>query len=177
MNAAVNKDITRRNVALKDGMLHAVLIERMTRVLGRDPAVATARDVYDALSIAVREELTLRWLATQKRVAAARAKRLCYLSVEYLPGNSLLNALYSLGDDMVQEARETLQRMGFELDQIAAQEVDPGLGNGGLGRLAACFLDSLATQQYAAVGYGIRYDYGIFTQLIDEDGAKRPAAG
>jgi glycogen phosphorylase len=176
MNAAVNKDITRRHLALKGGMLHAVLIERMTRVLGREPAVATARDVYDALSIAIREELTLRWLATQKRVAAARAKRLCYLSVEYLPGNCLLNALYSLGDDMVQEACETLEQMGFDLEQIAAQEVDPGLGNGGLGRLAACFLDSLATQQYAAVGYGIRYDYGIFTQLIDERGAQRETA-
>ncbi len=120
------------------------------------------------LSIAVREELSLRWLATQRRVANARVKRVCYLSVEYLPGRSLLNALHSLDADLVHEARVTLRDMGHELDDIAAQEVDPGLGNGGLGRLAACFLDSLATLQYPAIGYGIRYDYGIFTQVLGE---------
>ncbi len=167
---------TRRTVALRGGMLHAVLVERMTRELGRDPATATARDLYDALSIAVREELTLRWLATQKRIAATRSKRVCYLSVEFLPGNSLMNALHSLGDDILREARETLRGMGHELEVVAREEVDPGLGNGGLGRLAACFLDSLATQQYAAVGYGIRYDYGIFTQVIDSTGAQREIA-
>ena len=77
-----------------------------------------------------------------------------------------MNALSSLEGDFVQEARTTLRGMGLDLDEIVAQEVDPGLGNGGLGRLAACFLDSLATLQYPAIGYGIRYDYGIFTQII-----------
>ncbi len=157
-------------------MLQAALIDRLTRAMGKSLDAATPRDIYDALSLAVREELTLRWLATQRRVAHARVKRVCYLSVEYLPGRSLLNALYSLDGDFVQEARVTLRSMGYELDDIAAQEVDPGLGNGGLGRLAACFLDSLATLQYPAIGYGIRYDYGIFTQVMAGDGSQREIA-
>ena len=143
---------------------------------GRVPTSATPRDIYDALSLAVREELTLRWLATQRRVANAHVKRVCYFSVEYLPGRSLINALSSLDGDLVHEARSVLRGMGYELEDIAAQEVDPGLGNGGLGRLAACFLDSLATLHYPAVGYGIRYDYGIFTQVIDADGGQREVA-
>src|SRR5271154_1358982 len=165
MNDIGTQIVARTNVALQPGMLQAALLDRLTRAMGKNPDQATARDIYDALSIAVREELTLRWLATQRRVANAQVKRVCYLSVEYLPGRSLMNALYNLGGDLVQEARATLRDMGYELEDIAAMEVDPGLGNGGLGRLAACFLDSLATLQYPAVAYGIRYDYGIFTQV------------
>jgi starch phosphorylase len=167
---------TRRNAALQPGTLQAALLDRLTRTLGKNPDSATPRDIYDALSLAVREELTLRWLSTQRRVSNAHVKRVCYFSVEYLPGRSLINALSSLDGDLVHEARTALKSMGFELDDIAAQEVDPGLGNGGLGRLAACFLDSMATLHYPAVGYGIRYDYGIFTQLIDEDGGQREVA-
>jgi len=167
---------TRRNAALQPGTLHAALLDRLTRTLGKNPDSATPRDIYDALSLAVREELTLRWLATQRRVANAHVKRVCYFSVEYLPGRSLINALSSLDGDLVHEARTALRAMGHELEDIAAQELDPGLGNGGLGRLAACFLDSLATLHYPAVGYGIRYDYGIFTQVIDADGAQREVA-
>jgi glycogen phosphorylase len=167
---------TRRNVALQPGMLQAALLDRLTRAMGKNPDQATPRDIYDALSLAVAEELTLRWLATQRRVANAHVKRVCYLSVEYLPGRSLLNALSSMEGDLVQEARVSLRSMGYELEDIAAQEVDPGLGNGGLGRLAACFLDSLATLQYPAIGYGIRYDYGIFTQVMAPDGGQREIA-
>ena len=166
----------RRNAALQPGTLHAALLDRLTRTLGKNPDTATPRDIYDALSLAVEEELTLRWLATQRRVANARVKRVCYFSMEYLPGRSLLNALYSLDGDLVEEARAALRALGFELEDIEAQEIDPGLGNGGLGRLAACFLDSLATLQYPAIGYGIRYDYGIFTQVIGSDGAQREVA-
>jgi starch phosphorylase len=176
MNSIDTQFTTRRNVALQPGTLQAALLERLTRTLGKNPDSATARDIYDALSIAVREELTLRWLATQRRVAQAHVKRVCYFSVEYLPGRSLLNALSSLEGDLLHEARTALRDMGHELEDIAAQEVDPGLGNGGLGRLAACFLDSLATLQYPAVGYGIRYDYGIFTQVIGADGGQREVA-
>src|SRR5450631_391871 len=167
---------SRRNSALQPGTLHAALMERLTRTLGKNPESATARDIYDALSLAVREELTLRWLATQRRVAKAHVKRVCYFSVEYLPGRSLVNALSCLEGGLLQEARAALRELGHELDDIAAQEVDPGLGNGGLGRLAACFLDSLATLHYPAVGYGIRYDYGIFTQVIGADGGQREVA-
>src|ERR1700675_2528953 len=167
---------TRRNVALQPGTLHAALLERLTRTLGKNPQSASARDIYDSLSLAVREELMLRWLATQRRVSNAHVKRVCYFSVEYLPGRSLLNALSSLEGDLVHEARSALRAMGWEFEDILAQEVDPGLGNGGLGRLAACFLDSLATLHYPAVGYGIRYDYGIFTQVIGTDGGQREVA-
>ena len=167
---------TRRIVALQPGTLQAAMLDRLTRTLGKNPESATPRDIYDALSMAVREELTLRWLATQRRVANAHVKRVCYFSVEYLPGRSLLNALSSLEGDLLQEARVALRAMGHELEDIAAQEVDPGLGNGGLGRLAACFLDSLATLHYPAVGYGIRYDYGIFTQVVGSDGGQREVA-
>src|ERR1700724_553552 len=176
MHAIDTQFATRRNVALQPGTLQAALLERLTRALGKNPESATARDIYDALSLAVRKELTLRWLATQRRVAKAHVKRVCYFSVEYLPGRSLVNALSCLDGDLLQEARATLRDMGHDLDDIAAQEVDPGLGNGGLGRLAACFLDSLATLQYPAVGYGIRYDYGIFTQVLGPDGGQREVA-
>jgi starch phosphorylase len=176
MNSIDTQFSTRRNVALQAGTLQAALLDRLTRSLGKSLDSATARDIYDALSLAVREELNLRWLATQRRVANAHVKRVCYFSVEYLPGRTLLNALSSLEGGLLQEARAALRDMGHDLDDIAAQEVDPGLGNGGLGRLAACFLDSLATLQYPAVGYGIRYDYGIFTQVIGADGGQREVA-
>jgi starch phosphorylase len=176
MNSIDTQFATRRNVALQPGMLHAALLDRLTRTLGKNPDSATPRDIYDALSLAVREELTLRWLATQRRVSQAHVKRVCYFSVEYLPGRSLINALSSLEGDLVHEARAALRSMGLELEDVAAQEVDPGLGNGGLGRLAACFLDSLATLHYPAIGYGIRYDYGIFTQVIGPDGGQRELA-
>jgi starch phosphorylase len=163
-------------IALQPGTLRAVLLDRLTRSLGKDPQSATQRDIYDALSLAVREELAARWLATQRRVSQAGVKRICYLSVEYLLGRNLMNGLASLEGDMVQEAREALAELGYDLERVAQEEIDPGLGNGGLGRLAACFLDSLATLQFPAVGYGIRYDYGIFTQVIDEDGRQREIA-
>src|ERR1700675_844300 len=176
MNDIDTQFATRRNVALQPGTLQAALLDRLTRTLGKNPDSATPLDIYDALSLAVREELMLRWLATQRRVSNAHVKRVCYFSVEYLPGRSLINALSCLDGDLVHEARNALRSMGYELEDIAAQEVDPGLGNGGLGRLAAWFLDSLATLHYPAVGYGIRYDYGIFTQVIGADGGQREAA-
>ena len=163
-------------ISLAPGTLRVVLLDRLTRSLGKHPDTATQRDIYDALSLAVREELASRWLATQQRVARAGVKRVCYLSVEFLLGRTLVNGLSSLDGSLVQEARDVLAELGFDLDRVAEEEIDPGLGNGGLGRLAACFLDSLATLQYPAVGYGIRYDYGIFTQAIDEDGRQREIA-
>jgi glycogen phosphorylase len=176
LHAIESQFANRRNAALQPGTLQAALLERLTRTLGKNQDTATPRDIYDALSLAVREELTLRWLATQRRVANARIKRVCYFSMEYLPGRSLLNALHSLDGDLVNEARAALRALGHELEDIEALELDPGLGNGGLGRLAACFLDSLATLHYPAIGYGIRYDYGIFTQVIGADGGQREVA-
>jgi starch phosphorylase len=153
--------------------LKDLIVEHLVRTLGRDPESARPRDIYEALANTVREELAARWVATQKRVAKAQTKRVCYLSVEFLPGRALLNALSSLEGNLVEVARQAVADLGYDFEAIIAEEHDPGLGNGGLGRLAACFLDSLATLQYPAVGYGIRYDYGIFTQVIEPDGAQR----
>ncbi len=161
---------------LRRGSLRAVIYDRLTRSLGKEPDTATPRDIYDALSLGIHEELSARWLATQRRVARARVKRLCYLSMEFLPGRSLVNSLASLDSELIEEARAAVASMGHDFDSVVQLEVDPGLGNGGLGRLAACFLDSLATLQYPATGYGIRYDYGIFTQSIDTEGAQRESA-
>jgi starch phosphorylase len=152
------------------------IVDRLERSLGKNLETATRRDIYDALTIAVREELSERWLATRRRVSQARVKRVCYFSMEFLLGRSLINALSALDDGLLEETRETLASLGHDLEAVAAEEEDPGLGNGGLGRLAACFLDSLATLGYAAIGFGIRYDYGIFTQEIDVDGSQREIA-
>src|SRR5258708_22813911 len=102
---------TRRNVALQPGTLHAALLDRLTRTLGKNVESATLRDIYDALSLAVREELTLRWLATQRRVANAHVKRVCYFSVEYLPGRSLINALATLDAHLAPEPRTAFLAM------------------------------------------------------------------
>ena len=163
-------------IPLHRGAVRDAIIDRLERSLGKSPAAATRRDFYDALVIAVREELAERWIATRTRVAHAHVKRVCYLSMEFLLGRSLVNAISSLGDDLVVEVQQALESFGHDLAHIAAEEEDPGLGNGGLGRLAACFLDSLATLGYGATGYGIRYDYGIFMQVIGEDGAQREVA-
>jgi starch phosphorylase len=164
------------SIPLQRGAIREAIVDRLERSLGKDIASSTRRDIYDALAIAVREELSERWLATRRRVVRARVKRVCYLSMEFLLGRSLVNALSSFDGGLVDEVREALQSLGHDLDEIAAEEEDPGLGNGGLGRLAACFLDSLATLGYSATGYGIRYDYGIFTQIIDEQGGQRELA-
>ncbi|HEY4368218.1 MAG TPA: glycogen/starch/alpha-glucan phosphorylase [Steroidobacteraceae bacterium] len=164
------------SIPLRRGAVRDAIIDRLERSLGKSAASATHRDLYDALTIAVREELAERWVATGKRVAQARVKRICYLSMEFLLGRSLINALSSFEDGLIDEVRETLAAFGHDLEHVAAEEEDPGLGNGGLGRLAACFLDSLATLGYAATGYGIRYDYGIFMQVIAPDGAQHELA-
>ncbi|HEX7117128.1 MAG TPA: glycogen/starch/alpha-glucan family phosphorylase, partial [Steroidobacter sp.] len=163
-------------VPFRPGTVREAIINRLERALGKSLANATRRDIYDALAVAIREELAERWIATGNRVARARVKRVCYLSMEFLLGRNLINALSSFEDGVLEEVRETLQSLGHDLERVAAEEEDPGLGNGGLGRLAACFLDSLATLGYAATGYGIRYDYGIFTQVIGEDGSQREVA-
>jgi glycogen phosphorylase len=175
VNASRNATVD-SSVPLRRGAIREAIVDRLERSLGKDIGSSTRRDIYDALAIAVREELSERWLATRRRVTHARVKRVCYLSMEFLLGRSLVNALSSFDGGLLDEVRDALQSLGHDLDAIAAEEEDPGLGNGGLGRLAACFLDSLATLGYSATGYGIRYDYGIFQQIIDEHGNQREIA-
>jgi glycogen phosphorylase len=176
MNANSTKPSITSNKSLRLGAVREAIEDRLERSLGKDPNAASRRDIYDALAIAAREELAERWLATRRRVTQARVKHVCYLSMEFLLGRSLINALSALEPGLLEEVRECVQQLGHHLEDVAAVEEDPGLGNGGLGRLAACFLDSLATLGYSATGYGIRYDYGIFQQSINPDGGQRELA-
>jgi starch phosphorylase len=131
---------------------------------GNDPDLADRRQVFLGLCSAVRDRLVERWLRTQRACYELLAKRVYYLSLEFLPGRFLRNYLSSLRIE--EEAQEALHSLGYDLEDIEEEEWDAGLGNGGLGRLASCFLDSMATLQLPAYGYGIRYDYGIFYQHI-----------
>jgi starch phosphorylase len=132
--------------------------------LGRDPQRAGSRDLYKALAYTIRDFLIERWISTQKGYYAKGKKRVYYLSLEFLIGRSLGNSLINLG--FYDEMKDVMQEMGYDLEEIREEEEDAALGNGGLGRLAACFLDSLATLGVPAYGYGIRYEYGLFFQRI-----------
>ena len=134
---------------------------------------STNNDRYLALSRAVRHYLMARWIETLSRQRVAQSKSVAYLSAEYLLGRQLGNAL--LATDLTEIAEESMRTLGIDLDDLRAQEVEPGLGNGGLGRLAACFVDSLATMNVPAIGYGIRYEYGIFRQtFVDGSQVEQP---
>ena len=121
---------------------------------------------YRALALATRDRLITHWRNTQKRMNASDQRKVFYLSLEFLIGRSLTNAVQNL--DMAEAAKNVLHEQGVKLEELAEQEHDAGLGNGGLGRLAACFLDSCANLQLPVVGYGIRYEYGMFHQRIEE---------
>ncbi|GAD35307.1 glucan phosphorylase [Microbacterium sp. TS-1] len=125
---------------------------------------ATETDTYMALAATVRDYLVARWLEDQRRQREDQRKAVCYLSAEYLLGRQLDNNLLASG--LTEIATEALAACGIDIDTMRAHEVEPGLGNGGLGRLAACFVDSLATLSVPSIGYGIRYEYGIFRQVF-----------
>lgn len=132
--------------------------------LVKDRNIATPRDYYFALAYAVRDNLVSRWIRTQQYYYEKDPKRVYYLSLEYYMGRTLQNTMINLG---IQNAcDEAMYQLGLDIEDLQEIEEDAGLGNGGLGRLAACFLDSLATLGLAAYGYGIRYEYGIFAQKI-----------
>ena len=124
----------------------------------------TASEPYLSVALAVRDRLMERWIRTQDAYYESDAKRVYYLSLEFLMGRTLGNSLINL--DLVDPCRQALEELGYDFEKIREAEWDAGLGNGGLGRLAACFLDSLATLELPSYGYGIRYDYGIFHQRI-----------
>jgi starch phosphorylase len=129
-----------------------------------DSATARPRQRFEALARFIRDLLSHRWVKTRQAREKANPKRIYYLSMEYLIGRTLNNNMMNLAAEPI--VQTALQREGWELPEIAEEEPDAGLGNGGLGRLAACFIDSMATLQYAAMGYGLRYEYGIFRQSI-----------
>jgi glycogen phosphorylase len=133
-------------------------------VLGRFPATATANDKYLALAYSVRECILDRWVKTSETYFRKRVRTVCYLSAEFLPGPHLGNNLLNLGT--LDTVKRAMQEVGLDFEKLLEQEEEPGLGSGGLGRLAACYLDSLATLQIPSIGYGIRYEFGIFDQEI-----------
>ncbi len=134
--------------------------------LSKDQYTATLRDLYQSLALATRDRLVERWIRTQQMYHSHDVKRLYYLSAEYLMGRALVNNLINL--EMYAETQKAMADLNIDLETLAEEESDMGLGNGGLGRLAACFLDSMATLEIPAHGYGIRYEFGIFDQVIRE---------
>lgn len=134
--------------------------------VGKDPSVANQHDWLNAALLAVRDRMVERWLRSNRAQLSQDVRQVYYLSMEFLLGRTLGNALLAMG--IHDELHQALDEMGLDLAQLIEEESDPGLGNGGLGRLAACFLDSLATLGLPGRGYGIRYDYGMFKQNIVE---------
>jgi glycogen phosphorylase len=144
--------------------LRQSFVDNLLCGLGRVPMAATANDIYTALALTVRDRVHKQGVRTMEARSEQEARVVAYLSAEFLPGPHLANNLLNLG--LIEPARRALSEFGLDLDQVIEQEEEPGLGNGGLGRLASCFLDSLASLEVPAVGYGIRYDFGIFEQAI-----------
>jgi starch phosphorylase len=139
--------------------------EHLKYSLGLDKYNAVEHDRFIAMAYAIRDRLINQWIKTQQTHHNSKAKRVYYLSLEFLMGRSMGNNAYNLG--IAGAMTSALQDLGYKFEELREQEVDAGLGNGGLGRLAACFLESLATLEIPAFGYGLRYDYGIFRQEIE----------
>jgi len=144
--------------------LREAIQRRVLYSLGKRWQDLGSHDLFMAVSLATRDLLIERMIETEARVEAARAKRVYYLSLEFLIGRALANNLHNLG--IYQECRQALEELGVDLEEVRETEHDAALGNGGLGRLAACFLDSLATLGLPGYGYGINYDYGLFRQVL-----------
>jgi glycogen phosphorylase len=139
-------------------------LENLFYTQGKFPALATQMDYYHALAYTVRDHLLQRWISTAAAYTRKGSRTVSYLSAEFLMGPHLGNNLINLG--MYEEVRAAMGELGLDFEQLVRLEQEPGLGNGGLGRLAACFIDSLATLEIPSVGYGIRYEFGIFHQEI-----------
>ena len=158
--ALVNDDRT----GMDDASLRRAFLDHLSYSLGKSAGNSTQLDRFFAMALTVRDRLTYRWAQTQEAYSRLDTKRVYYLSAEFLLGRALANNLHAL--DLYDRAKALLAEAGFELADVLEAEPEPGLGNGGLGRLAACFLDSMATLGYAGYGYGIRYEFGIFEQEL-----------
>ena len=163
---AVVIDHEHSRTALSSDALRRGIEDHLRYSLGRPDALLEQRHYYYALALAVRDRMQDRWVRTTETYLRESSKVACYLSAEFLLGPHLGNNLLNL--DVENEARAALAALGQDLDEVLACEQEPGLGNGGLGRLAACYLESLATLERPAIGYGIRYEFGIFDQEIHD---------
>jgi starch phosphorylase len=146
--------------------LKRAILQNLRYVVGKDPEFATDQDYFMAVAYTVRDRILARWLATRRSYLEHDVRVVCYLSAEFLMGPHLANNLLNL--KVEDPVRQATKELGLDLDRIIAEESEPGLGNGGLGRLAACYLDSLATLGIPAIGYGIRYEFGMFHQEIHD---------
>ena len=144
--------------------LRAAIVVKLTYAIGKDPVVARGHDWLAATMLAVRDRAIDKWMASTRNTHRAERKSVCYLSLEFLIGRLLRDVMSNLG--LTEEVRAALQSLDVDLDTISELEPDAALGNGGLGRLAACFMESMATVDIPAYGYGIRYDHGLFRQKI-----------
>ncbi|MCX7966620.1 MAG: glycogen/starch/alpha-glucan phosphorylase [Syntrophorhabdaceae bacterium] len=146
--------------------LYKNLMDNLIHELAKDLYSATSRDKFESVVLSVRKNIAKKWIETQQKYYNVGAKRVYYLSLEFLLGRLLRNYIINL--NMSDEYSQAVDILGISFEEVLEHEWDAGLGNGGLGRLAACFLDSLSTLQYPGYGYGIRYEYGIFTQKIKD---------
>jgi starch phosphorylase len=144
--------------------LRRLIVEKLTYATGRDPLVASDRDWFVATALALRDRVVDRWLLSTRNDNTSNHKRVYYLSLEFLPGRLLFDSLNNSG--LTEPVRSALNDLGVDLDRLRAMEPDPALGNGGLGRLAACFMESMASLGIPAHGFGIRYNHGLFQQVI-----------
>jgi starch phosphorylase len=151
-------------LAMNEKTIDEDFLRYYNRTLGRDKQHCTDHYLYEALAYTVRDRLMERWKNTRFAYEESNARRTCYLSLEFLMGRALGNAMLNLG--ITDEVSSVLYDYGIDLEEVADAEHDAGLGNGGLGRLAACFLDSCATLQLPVLGYGLRYEYGMFRQEL-----------
>ncbi|AOY94428.1 glycogen phosphorylase [Cupriavidus sp. USMAA2-4] len=150
--------------AMSCAIIRRAFLDHVFHTQGKLPGHAGPNDLYQALAHTVRDRLVQRWISTSEAYLGQPSRTVAYLSAEFLVGPHLGNNLVNLG--IYDEVQAAMHSLGLDLDDILRQEDEPGLGNGGLGRLAACFMDSLATLEIPALGYGIRYEYGIFHQAI-----------
>jgi len=146
--------------------LKQAFLDNLFCSLGRVPMAATPNDIYTALALTVRDRVHKQGVRTMEARSEQEARVVAYVSAEFLPGPHLANNLLNLG--ILEMVRQALSEFGLDLDEVMEQEDEPGLGNGGLGRLASCYMDSLASLEVPAVGYGIRYEFGIFEQAIND---------
>jgi glycogen phosphorylase len=153
-----------RDERLDAEAIKRAFLDKLFSLQGKFPQLATEHDYYLALAYTVRDLMLRRWVTTAATYTRQRARTVCYLSAEYLLGPHLGSNLLNLG--MYEPVRAAMRGLGLDLEALLAQEPEPGLGNGGLGRLAACFIDSLATLEIPTLAYGIRYEFGIFDQEI-----------
>ncbi|HEX8784807.1 MAG TPA: glycogen/starch/alpha-glucan phosphorylase [Telluria sp.] len=157
-------DLKHEDSAIQVAKLKRSIADKLIHTVGKDPAVALPHDWLQASALAVRDRLVEHRMKTEGAESGQNAKRVYYMSIEFLIGRTFTNALLAL--DLYQDLRLALAELDVNIDKLPCLENDAALGNGGLGRLAACFLDSMATLGLAGMGYGIRYDYGMFQQQI-----------